>query len=276
MHNDVLKPDEKSAVTASESSKKNVKLPNATLPTSLSRDETPKFKKPLTTVKSELEIEFNSPKAPDAPEKQKREEDANAKKDATLSAPDESGKEKRLTEPSKPALSDWSKQEINGKVHHRSGKDHVVDEGGRIKGTTGSKHEVEAMFELARSKNWTGMAFSGSDEFKKQVMELALKNNCDVIASGKDLQLLNEVKKNLGKDPLQKDALSIDASKTAERKPTEEAVSPQQDTKNKRLPDKVVALKEQSEQSHSNSAVDLPKHSPREESKTVSKKLQVH
>jgi hypothetical protein len=235
-------PTQADPSTHPKSEENKTKLPKGlVVSTALSQEPlTPRVKKPSTKPnKDELYVDFGSQKASGAPEKQQRDEDektvdkdAKAPKNQTPGAPGESGKEKSQSEPS--ALSDWVRQERNGATHYSLGKDHIVETPDLIKGKTGSKQEVAAMFELARSKNWTGIAISGSKDFKKQVMEFALKNKYDVVASGKDLQLLNEVKKSLG------------IPKASEVQSPGKTAPPQQDSKDKPLSDKAASLSQQS------------------------------
>jgi hypothetical protein len=74
------------------------------------------------------------------------------------------------------------------------GNDRLVDEGERVRAKNGSPAEVEGMFAAARAKNWQSMAFSGSEAFKRNVMETALRSGCIVRAqSPADQKLLAEV-----------------------------------------------------------------------------------
>src|ERR1019366_253489 len=56
------------------------------------------------------------------------------------------------------------------------GNDRLIDEGDRVRAKNGSPAEVEGMFAVARAKNWQSMAFSGSEAFKRNVMETALRS----------------------------------------------------------------------------------------------------
>jgi hypothetical protein len=74
------------------------------------------------------------------------------------------------------------------------GNDRLVDEGERVRAKNGSPAEVEGLFAVARAKNWPSMAFSGSEAFKRNVMETALRSGCIVHAqSPADQKLLAEV-----------------------------------------------------------------------------------
>jgi hypothetical protein len=110
-------------------------------------------------------------------------------------APDAPAPPKTYEDALRSALSGWDiKRSGQSGWQCSRGNDRLIDEGDRVRAKNGSPAEVEGMFAVARAKNWQSMAFSGSEAFKRNAMETALRSGCTVHAqSPVDQQLLAEV-----------------------------------------------------------------------------------
>jgi len=68
-----------------------------------------------------------------------------------------------------------------------------VDDGSELTARHGNDHEIRGMLDAAEAHGWRALAISGSDDFMRRAMRVALDRGFEIRASGRDADILRDV-----------------------------------------------------------------------------------
>jgi Large polyvalent protein-associated domain 7/Relaxase/Mobilisation nuclease domain len=104
----------------------------------------------------------------------------------------------------------------------------LIDKGPIVTAAHGNDHEIKAMLELAKIKNWPGIQFGGESDFKFRAMTAALRNKMVVLATTQaDLALLAKARAIVDEETLSRiDDFGRIREKSMRRRAQEETLWP--------------------------------------------------